>query len=318
MVWSRRLSGLLLVSAACTGSIFEPARPVPAVPDEPPAKVFEPAPATLRMLTTQQYVNAAVQLGAQNPVPPPLSSGSVAAAYAVANDALVQDVETRSLFIAHGLVTDAAWVASSASCDLTAAACRREVIARVGERAFRRVMQPDELDDYAALFDGEATRFADPTRGLEFVIAAFLQSPQFVFRVELDDGSNHFDSAALAGRIAFLLTDAPPDDALRADAASGLLADPMLRRQHAERLLAGTTGHRGVRRFFEDWLQLDKLSSLEKSATAPTSRHRSPPAWRRECTRHPVGAGSCARPGCRRDRRRSSSRRMSSSSDKCG
>jgi hypothetical protein len=276
---------LMVLLSACSGEILARSggvvRPVSA------PVLFDPPAATLRMLTASQYQRATVQLGAPfESAPPLLPTSAVAASAAVASDSLVHDFEARALRVAKALAADATWREGNSSCALTQATCRRSTVQALGARAFRRALTADEVEDYAALFESETARFADANRGLEFVLAALLQSPQFIYRVELEDGAGHFDGPALASRLSFLLTNAPPDASLRRLAEDGQLADGAVRRAQAERLLGLEEGRVGVRRFFEDWLQLDKVARLEKSAERfPLFSQAMPAAMREQAMR---------------------------------
>jgi hypothetical protein len=223
--------------------------------------------ARLRMLTVRQFANSVRELGLDDTSIPALTTSSISAASASPNDALVQEIETLALKLAQAAVANTAWVQQNVTCDLSALACRQTTLQSLGTKAFRRPIAADEMTDYLDGFDTISSNLKSNTRALELVLAAFLQSPSFLYRVELDDGSDRYDNDAIASRIAFLVTDGPPDAELRAAAAAGTLIDPDVRSAHARRLLNGTTGRRGLRRFFEDWLQLDKVRSLDKTAT---------------------------------------------------
>jgi Protein of unknown function (DUF1588)/Protein of unknown function (DUF1592)/Protein of unknown function (DUF1595)/Protein of unknown function (DUF1585) len=271
---ARKLIPFLVTLAGCEGLIsgprlFAPLQPQPnspaETPGEPPAMYVAPE-ATLRLLTASQFSNAVLQFAPDAQPAPALPNSSIAAAQASLNDTLVQDIEVRALAIATGLIAKPAFRAKF-SCDLSQTPCRKTIVSQLAEVAFRRPLEPDEVTEYLGLFDSEATRFSDAWRGLEFVLVALFESPQFVYRVELDDTKGQYDGPALASRLSFLLTNGPPDDALRVAGFSGQLADAAVRRAQAERLLKLQLGRRGVNRFFEDWFQLDKVARLEKSAT---------------------------------------------------
>jgi hypothetical protein len=269
---ARRLIPFLATLAGCEGLIAGPRLFTPLQPNRPaetpgePSAVYLPPEATLRLLTTSQFGNAVLQFTPDAQTAPVLPSSSIAAAQASLNDTVVQDLEVRALAIANKLIAKPDFRAQF-SCDLSQAPCRKTTVSQLGELAFRRPLEPDEVMEYLGLFNSEATRFSDAWRGLEFVLVALFESPQFVYRVELDDNQGQYDGPALASRLSFLVTNGPPDDALRVAGFSGQLADASARRAHAERLLKLALGRRGVNRFFEDWLQLDKVASIEKSAT---------------------------------------------------
>ena len=89
---------------------------------------------------------------------------------------------------------------------------------------------------------------------------ALLVSPAFLLRAE---SPGALDGYALAGRLALFLWDGPPDEELRAAAASGaLLTDAGLRRQ-TDRLLNDPRSGRFVAHFLDDWLALSDIRLTE-------------------------------------------------------
>jgi hypothetical protein len=86
-----------------------------------------------------------------------------------------------------------------------------------------------------------------------------LQDPEFLYRVEVgtpgaEPGTQELTDFELATRLSFLLWGSTPDDALRADATDGLLADPGARRDQALRLLADPRARGAIYRFHAMWL----------------------------------------------------------------
>lgn len=81
-----------------------------------------------------------------------------------------------------------------------------------------------------------------PADGLSAVVAALLQSPQFLYRPEAGDplavAAESLDDYALATRIAYLVTGAWPDETLLAAAESGKLQTEVGLLAEADRLLA--------------------------------------------------------------------------------
>ncbi len=277
---TRVLPGLLLILAACTGSVLGgpgnpsggpngPGNPSGGpnnpTPDSPGS--YKPPPASLRMLTASQYVNAMADFGASSASPAGFESSSISAAGATAGNAVVEGIEAKALAASQALLANASWKTANVPCDLKLATCKTSVIESLGSKAFRRKMAADELADYSAAFDAITADFQDPFRGLAFTIAALMQSPSFVFRVELDNASGQLDANGIASRLAFFLSNGPPDDMLKAAAEAGQLSDPQERENQAVRLLIASTKLNGPRRFFEDWWQLDKVTNISKDVT---------------------------------------------------
>jgi hypothetical protein len=154
---------------------------------------------------------------------------------------------------------------------LTDAACATEFIRPFGRLAFRRPLTDAEVTRFVALQAEAATTLTDFYRGLEFVMAAMLQSPSFVFRVEIgyaspEQNENYrYDAYELATRLSFLIWNSTPDDALLDAAESGALGSDEGYAEQVDRLLEDEERSReGVRAFFADMLRLAELDRLNK------------------------------------------------------
>jgi len=100
-------------------------------------------------------------------------------------------------------------------------------ITTFGRRAFRRPLDAAEQTQYQTLFDtgaglaeGGATDFA---RGAGLVIEAMLQSPHFLYRVELTPPGQRLSGFEIAAKLSLMLRGVTPDDALLDAAANGQL-----------------------------------------------------------------------------------------------
>lgn len=109
--------------------------------------------------------------------------------------------------------------------------------------------------------------------GVTYVIAASLQSPNFLYRAELgepdpaDPAVNRFTDAEMASRLAFFLWNTTPDaELLRAASAGELTTDEGLGAQ-VDRMLADSRAKQGTRAFFTDMFTLDELDDLSKDTT---------------------------------------------------
>src|SRR5690606_5696396 len=114
---------------------------------------------------------------------------------------------------------------------LPAEACAREILGRLAGIAYRRPVEPRDVD---ALMDFYAQGEAEDgfERGIRTGLQAILASPHFVFRMErapagVAPGEVYpVPDLALASRLSFFLWGSPPDDELRAVATEGHLRDP--------------------------------------------------------------------------------------------
>jgi hypothetical protein len=109
---------------------------------------------------------------------------------------------------------------------------REHFLATHGLRAHRNLLTPRHLDAYRVLFDRGASFYADdamapdPVRdGIRAVLEAWLQSPYFLYRVELGTGLGDGDLTPfeIASRLSFALWDTMPDDELLSAAKDGAL-----------------------------------------------------------------------------------------------
>lgn len=150
--------------------------------------------------------------------------------------------------------------------------CLRSWVTGLVAEAWRRPAVSTEVDPLVALF-GEVHGLAGARLAGQAVVATVLVSPDFLFRVELgvpdpDDrwgaGAHTLGDWELASRLAFFLTDAPPDPALRAAAAEGRLATAEGIRAEAERLLATPRARTALTGFFVETLDLDRIETVDK------------------------------------------------------
>jgi hypothetical protein len=139
------------------------------------------------------------------------------------------------------------------------------MISKVGRRLFRRPLTSDETTGYTSLAQAGAIA-SDPDSGPATVIEAMLQSPYFLYRVQLGvpdpkrAGIVGLSGFELATRLSFLLLGTTPTDALLDQAASGALDTPAGAGAVVKQMLADPLARRGVKRFYEQWLPLDEVS----------------------------------------------------------
>ncbi len=148
-------------------------------------------------------------------------------------------------------------------------ACADEFIETFGRRALRRPLETDELEMMHALYaEGrDADGFAN---GIRLVVQAMLQSPYFLYHVELGQTGAPGDLTApltqyeLASRLSFFLWDSMPDDALLDAAGAEALSTPEQLREHAERMLDDPRARDAIASFHLQWMHVDELAGVEK------------------------------------------------------
>ncbi len=139
-------------------------------------------------------------------------------------------------------------------------AARADAFVRAfGSRAFRRPLEEHEVARYTTRFSSGADLYDDSTgfeAGVRLVIETMLQSPHFVYRVELSheiDGEviplNDFE---VAQRLSYFLTNSMPDAELFDAALEGSLSQPDVLEDQARRLLAHPRAQAVVSKFHDD------------------------------------------------------------------
>ncbi len=145
------------------------------------------------------------------------------------------------------------------------AACAQTFIENFGKRAFRRPLTPAEVDRYKKVFAAGA----DFGNGIRLVVATFLQSPKFLYLVEIvpPGGAGkvfEVDSWSVASRLSYFFLNSMPDDALFAAAEGNELKTPEQIGKQASRLMADARFSETLNFFHDQWLEMDQLSSAEK------------------------------------------------------
>lgn len=255
-------------------------------PGEAPQKTdlssisYEPEPGTLRRLTRAQYGHVVTDLlGRPLVVPEALEQDeqidgllSLGASVTTISSLGAERYERAALSLSSQVFGDPARREALVGCDVAGAegqACLSDFLRTFGRRAFRRPLKQDELSRFVDVARSAGEVLGNPWEGLQYAVAGMLQSPHFLFRVEVgeDDpagGGHRYGSFELASRLSFLLTNSTPDDELLDAAESGeLLTDDGLRKQTL-RLLDSPAGRRGIRAFFTELYRLGNLDGLVK------------------------------------------------------
>ena len=154
----------------------------------------------------------------------------------------IAPVEAEQYEAAAYAALDSIWVDASrldalVGCDTIAITddCVQAFVADFAARAWRRPVTTEEIDDVVAVGLEAADKMDAPSQGTKYALAVVLQSPHFLFRVAIGEPSSsggpssggwlRFTSWEMASRLSYLITDAPPDAALRAAAEADELVD---------------------------------------------------------------------------------------------
>ena len=245
-----------------------------------PAPDVNPEPPTLRRLTNVQYVNTVRDLfGDDIIIPGELDPDerfyglvAVGASRTSYSPRGVENIESSSYLLAEQAMAperrDA--VVPCTPQGVTDDDCAETVITSLGRRAWRRPLNADEVTRFTTVARTAATTLGDFYDGLEYAIAGLLQSPDFLYRVELGqvdpsgELGHRYDDWEMASRLSFLLWNTTPDDELLDAAAAGDLTDESGLLAQTERLLASSRSTDGLVAWFDDWMHLAELDELYK------------------------------------------------------
>jgi hypothetical protein len=154
----------------------------------------------------------------------------------------------------------------------TEESCVQMFISTFGTRAYRRPLADDERAGLLAVYRAVRAAAGDFPLAIQAVVQAMLQSPHFLYRVELPPAGAAAGQVAplgpyaLASRLSYFLLDTMPDAPLFTAAASGKLATPADLEREARRLLATPAARDAAAGFFRQWLLLSKLDAQGKNA----------------------------------------------------
>lgn len=164
--------------------------------------------------------------------------------------------------LAKDRTSDAATLAATAGCDPVAIgepACAQKFVTDFVSRAFRRPATPEDVSSYGAMFNKGREIGGNFASGVRAVIARALQSPQFLYRVELGEpvdatrGLARPTAYEMASRLSYMLWGSMPDDALMSAAQQGTLNSAEGVRAEAQRMLQDPRT-REVTRYFHGML----------------------------------------------------------------
>ncbi len=146
--------------------------------------------------------------------------------------------------------------------------CVRSIIEDFGRRAYRRPLEPSEVDGLESIYNLAAAEGDDETEGLKLVIRAVLTSAHFLFRVEIDEDpesltAHPLTDFELASRLSYFLWSSTPDDTLLDLAEQGTLGDPKVLAQQVDRMLDDEKSAALVDNFAGQWLFIRALASRD-------------------------------------------------------
>lgn len=146
--------------------------------------------------------------------------------------------------------------------------CARTTLEAFGAQAWRRPLTLEELDELTAFVDLAHFEGDRPKAGMKLAMRAILNSPHFLFRVELDEeptskAPHLLNPYELASRLSYFLWSSMPDQELFDAAASGaILRDDELASQ-VQRMLADSKAQALTDNFAGQWLYTRAVPSVE-------------------------------------------------------
>jgi hypothetical protein len=270
------LIALLLGSVGCTGEIGDTDGPTNPTGDA----LCGPGPAPMRRLTRWEYDNTVHDLlgdttqPARGFVPEASQFGfDNAAAGATLSDVVVEQFESAARALAKTAAQD---LPTLLQCDPAVegeSTCTEAFLDRFGRRAFRRPLTEEERTRYLAFFEDQRATYDLPT-AMELLTSALLQSPHFLYRIELatpGEADVPVRGFEMASRLSYFLWGSMPDDELLDAANQGRLESADDVRREAERMLAHEYGGRAYKNFFSQWAELRDLPLVERDPAVFTA-----------------------------------------------
>ncbi len=196
-----------------------------------------------------------------------------------ASSLLIAQYSTISRKVATKAVTTAATLTRLAPCAAgataqTEQACVDTFLAAFLPQAFRRPVEAAEVADLNALYKTIRPLSANFPDSLASLMTAIMQTPDFLYRVELGDAAASAPAGVvrpsnyeMATRLSYLFTGSMPDAAMRDAAAKGKLTTVEGITEQAERLLEDPRSRETISYFFNMLLPIDGLTDLDRDKT---------------------------------------------------
>ena len=165
--------------------------------------------------------------------------------------------------------------ALTANCNTTTRgedACATDFANAFGRRAFRRPVTTEDRTNLMAAYTAGRTG-GTYAEGIEVMIRAALQSPNFIYRLETTAPADPnaqlvpISQYELASRLSFLIWASGPDDALLDAAGRGELADRAAVAAKARAMLGDAKARVAITDFYNQWIGTSRLDITSKATT---------------------------------------------------
>jgi hypothetical protein len=167
-------------------------------------------------------------------------------------------------------------------------ACGRALVETFGRRAFRRPLEPSDVEALTNRFS-IFRRSIDFRAAVQLTLMALLQSPAFLYRIEIPvvDASHpasaagvvRVDAFSLATRLSYLLWESGPDDELLDLAASGELLQRAVYEAEVARMLDDPRVVDVIVDFERQWLDFDRILNDTNRTRDPLQYAAWGPEW---------------------------------------
>jgi hypothetical protein len=287
-------------SASAPGTASTPAGAAPGSPAA--AAACAPTgvlPAPLRRLTHAEYAATLADLfpglGIARPtlIKDPAQDGFENRARLLnPSPLLVEQYSSTAIDVAIKAVAKPSTILPCTPTAATEAACGAQFVETFGARVFRRPLTADEKKAWTDYLNAERAAGDGFMGAVQLTIENMLQSPQFLYRIELGQPDAAVPQRAkltpyeVASRMSYLIWGGPPDAALLAKAQASQLDMPADREKEARRLLADARSATMFVEFHRQWLDLDRIDREPKDPkTYPTYDEALKSAMREESDR---------------------------------
>jgi hypothetical protein len=148
--------------------------------------------------------------------------------------------------------------------------CYTRLISHLGHHAWRRELTASEVSRYVGVATGAASTLRDPAAGMLFALLGLLQSPNFLFRVEVGapsgelGGRYKYTGPELASRLSYWIWSSTPDAMLLSLGESGQLDGPAGIKQAIAYLLQSDRARAGISDYAYQLFKLDEVVERSK------------------------------------------------------
>lgn len=279
--------GLLACMAGCNGTLGAGSGDGDGTGDGPgngalacdSAAAVDPGPSPMRLLSREQYLNTVRDLvGDVGDLGGALGTSGQASAFGLIQPDItqveVENFQSAANIIAASIATKADALSAIAPCSdgTDPRSCARSFVQSFGVRAYRApITDAGDIDRHLALYDvGAETSYA---HGIEMLLRGMLQSPRFLYRVEVGTSEKvgahavKLSGHEIAARLSYSLWNTMPDARLTEAAAAGALDTREGVSAQLAWMLEDPKGKKLVRRFLENWLHISDLDTVAKDGT---------------------------------------------------